>query len=371
MSIGEEQSEGYCTAIAWSPPGLGRHRRCVLAVLTSNHVLSIWECVGKSANAEDWKRVSVVNHALQTMFASQDGDVELQNTSAGQEAIDLERKKTEAAKTEKHKVRQRIRSFAWSHVPPSASTTGYAGATSPLSQPYLAVSNDIGEVFVLKVRTPYDLFAVGDTRWNTSVIHSFTPQVKPGKRSALAACMPITFQKSKVFVDQLAWSPWSRDATGTLSSVLAMTIQSTLQCRVIRANITTDDTIIGLGPTLPQIVDDKVATPAGQMQWLPKLSADGEMYLLYPCRKTLYCLVFHLRKSSGTRVTKQLLNNVWDEISGQSSSMSGQSQPIDFRSQAWLSQMTSATDLSFRSLTTSTLPALNLWAGLYRLMTHS
>lgn len=299
MSVGEEQSEAFCTALAWSPPGLGKHRRCVLAVLTANHVLSIWECLGKPDVASDWERVCIVNHALQD--------------SAVHDQAEPDRDVIES-----RTVRQRIRSFAWSPCPRSSSTTGSSGSSISLGQPYLAVSNDVGEVFVLKVNTPYDLLSPEITRWSTSVIHSFTAETSTVKKSLLLSCMPGSFQRRKFFVDQLAWSPWARDASGTMSSVLATTIQSSLQCRLIHAHINANDTILELGSALPRIVDENTAKTAGHMQWMGKPTPDGEMYLLYPCRKMLYCIVFHLRKASGIRVTKQPLDNVWDELSGES-----------------------------------------------------
>jgi len=61
LSIGEEQSNSVVVALAWSPPGPGIHYRSVLAVLTSNLLLSIWETDGSQRN---WQRTCVVNHHL-------------------------------------------------------------------------------------------------------------------------------------------------------------------------------------------------------------------------------------------------------------------------------------------------------------------
>lgn len=314
MSVGEEQSEAFCASLAWSPPGLGKHRRCVLAVLTANHVLSIWDCVGKPDVASDWERVCIVNYALQehTVLDSFEG--------------------TEQEILETRTAKQRIRSFAWSPAPLSSSAPDMSGASAPLSRPYLAVSNDVGDVMIIKVTPPYDLLAPEDREWRTSIVHTFTAAPHAGKFAPIVSCLPSGLQRRNMFVDQLAWSPWSRDATGSLSSVLATTIQSSLQCRIIRLEVTANDTIVGLGPALPRIVDESVAVPTGQMQWMNKLSSDGEMYLIYPCRKTLYCLVFHLRRASGIRVTKQPLDNAWDELSGMSNvvcELAGT--PTDFR----------------------------------------
>ena len=61
MSIGEEQSDSTVTAIAWSPRGLARHGRPALAVLTTNHLLSLWASAPAIEDHSTWKRVLVAN----------------------------------------------------------------------------------------------------------------------------------------------------------------------------------------------------------------------------------------------------------------------------------------------------------------------
>src|SRR4051812_9221037 len=61
FSIGEEQSESHVAWVQFSPPGIGIHRRSVLAVLTSNLLLSLWETDGSQRG---WKRTCVVNQLL-------------------------------------------------------------------------------------------------------------------------------------------------------------------------------------------------------------------------------------------------------------------------------------------------------------------
>ncbi|KAI2795299.1 hypothetical protein POX_a01905 [Penicillium oxalicum] len=61
FSIGAEQSTSTVVGLAWSPPGLARFRRSVLAVLTSNLLLSLWESAGMPGQ---WNRVAVINHAF-------------------------------------------------------------------------------------------------------------------------------------------------------------------------------------------------------------------------------------------------------------------------------------------------------------------
>lgn len=61
FSIGQEQSNSHVVALAWSSPGLGIHHRPVLAILTANHVLSLWEWTGKVGS---WSRSYIINPSL-------------------------------------------------------------------------------------------------------------------------------------------------------------------------------------------------------------------------------------------------------------------------------------------------------------------
>lgn len=299
LSLGEEQSEGHFSALEWSPPGLAKHGRCLLAVLTSNHVLALYECVGRPEIIADWQRVYIVNHALQAHFRVDGADIADYEASG------------------KEKARSRIRSFAWSQIIPSYSQPGFTGASSALSHSYLAVSNDAGEVMLLQVTSPHDILSPETNRWHVSVAHEFKAEPNIANMTPIASCLPRTVPDAKLFVDQLAWSPWSEDASGNICSILSYTAQSRLQSRLVKANPAGDGMTLELGAILPRVVDETIAKPAGPMRWVPKANEGGDMYLVYPCRKILYCLVFHLRKANGIRVTKQRLENAWDELSGQ------------------------------------------------------
>lgn len=67
FSLGREQSNSKVVALAWSPRGLGIHKRPVLAILTSSHMLSLWEHNGTS---DTWHRTGVVNDILPTYHSS-------------------------------------------------------------------------------------------------------------------------------------------------------------------------------------------------------------------------------------------------------------------------------------------------------------
>ncbi|KAL6245055.1 hypothetical protein RBB50_007830 [Rhinocladiella similis] len=118
FSIGEELSESSITSLAWSPPGLGLHRRNVLAILTSNLVLSFWEGHGKS---DQWKRTAVVNQHL-----SSDDDSD---------------KLTELSK---QRIQRRIRAFCW--IPPIK-----AENSTKWGQHLLAVADDSDRISLFRV----------------------------------------------------------------------------------------------------------------------------------------------------------------------------------------------------------------------------
>ncbi|KAJ5138239.1 Transcription factor IIIC zinc-finger [Penicillium bovifimosum] len=129
FSIAADLSEGNVIGISWSPAGLGKYRRSVLAVLTSNLVLSIWEPVGSK---DQWTRVSVVNHELRAhLQPPQDPDGHIYRKA-------------------------NIRSFAWCEsLKPSVPSDGSSFLHSHESRwgiPLLTVVNDCNQVTLLRVR---------------------------------------------------------------------------------------------------------------------------------------------------------------------------------------------------------------------------
>ncbi|RMZ76446.1 hypothetical protein DV737_g4783, partial [Chaetothyriales sp. CBS 132003] len=119
LSIGEEQSQSRVVSLAWSPPGLGLHQRSVLAVLTSNLVLSLWESNGKPGT---WRRALVVRDHIHNEEANFAGS--------------------------KHRS-QRIRAFTW--LPPLTHANAAKWGTH-----LLAVVNDNNLLSCFHVRRPSD-----------------------------------------------------------------------------------------------------------------------------------------------------------------------------------------------------------------------
>ncbi|KAI5290111.1 hypothetical protein KEM52_000565, partial [Ascosphaera acerosa] len=141
FSPGEELSHSHVTALAWSDAGLGPFGRPVLAVLTSNLLLSLW--AAEDGNAR-WRRLVVVNRLLRKHFAP----------LMGGDRLLLQR-------------RQRVRCFAWaprqppadagrhaqgtSDGGPTSATATAATAAAASASSYLVVANDERELLFLRV----------------------------------------------------------------------------------------------------------------------------------------------------------------------------------------------------------------------------
>lgn len=292
-------SESFVHSLEWSPPGLGKHKRSVLAVLTSNHVLSLWECLGRPEIATDWVRACVINHALQAHFA---------DDSVEPEVSDQDR-------FENFRAKQRIRAFSWSQAPPDLSMTGSA-REYPATSPVLAVANDRGEVLIITIRSPYDIMSPQTHKWESSVAVSFKVEVPEAKRSPLADCMPSTFKWRSSFVDQLAWSPWATDSTGSPQAILSFTSQSSLQTKVVQLVDENGGNHMSLGRTTQLLPHDPDTQAAGCMKWAPRLKDDQDAYLIYPTRKSFFCIQAQPGSETKFQTSVHEINTPWDEIAG-------------------------------------------------------
>ena len=119
FSIGEEQSMSEVISLAWSPPDLGRHRRCLLAILTTNLLLSMWDPGPDPSVPKSWQRVMIINDYIDDTPT----DERLTETIS--------------------RARRRIRAAKWSSVEYEQSKFHY----------FLSVINDYREVIFLWVRS--------------------------------------------------------------------------------------------------------------------------------------------------------------------------------------------------------------------------
>ena len=295
FSLGEELSERHTVASAWSPPGIGKHRRSVLAVLTSNHALSIWECVGQPDSREDWQRALVVNHVLKGHYAS------MQPVEKIKKVISSESK-------------SRIRSFAWSPILRPKSVERLDRHTN-WGDLLLAVSNDCGDVLVLRILSPYDILTPDRRTWDVSIVHSL--RITPSLNSAPAlSCLPSLKKQREAFVDQLSWSPSMPDCNNDPMSILALTCQSRLYHILVKTVFENTGLFMDFGDPLPSLDDGSHPSVSGPIRWAPKPTQTNALCLLVFCRGVLLCFSFSNIQDPKLDITRRCISNEWDEVSG-------------------------------------------------------
>jgi hypothetical protein len=217
-SIGEEISESHIVQIAWSSPGLAKHQRCALAVLTSNLVLSIWVSVNPIRTmVSSWKRVTIINHALMEYFDK--------TGPFGKKTPDLD------MSMEKLKF-QRIRSFAWASplcVPSNATRSAHM----------IAVCNDEMQIILLRVKVSFNLTTHGNPSNYTveplsriDILNATIP------RPTLAWTLD-DYLSNETFIRHIAWSPWTHCNDASLCSILAFATRDYIgfrQVNMVRIN---------------------------------------------------------------------------------------------------------------------------------------
>lgn len=202
FSIGEEQSSSDVMSLAWSPPGLARHGRCVLAILTTNNVLSIWQSNSTPKDRSSWERVLVVNHTLTEHY-----EIHQSKTASG-------------SSSKRHsEQRSRIRAFAWAPK---------FDESLPLPNQYqrlLAVADDDNVVFIVRIQAPYDVLAVTPSVWQCEVLDTFVVSPHEDEATTTEEAIPFSsYVKARDLVNYLDWSPWyqSRHSDGVQSFIATL-----------------------------------------------------------------------------------------------------------------------------------------------------
>ena len=291
FSLGEELSDRNTVAIDWSPAGIGKHGRSILAVLTSNHMLSLWACVGQPQLAEDWKRVLLINRTLTT-----DGS----DTTVG----------TGPSDTGKRAIR--IRSFAWAPAPSAARLNDKDRRHDKV---HLAVATDDGNIHVLSISSPYDPFSNTRLVWTSSIVNTISPETSNTDSWPLARCLPSTHKRRPAFVDQLAWSPWSENPQGISVSTLAYTSQSELRYISVEWLSARDDVNIDLGRPWSPLPAESVTSITGPIAWIPRPIADGSKHLVTFSKGSILCLCSPTNDEM-VQLSSHYVENEWDEIAG-------------------------------------------------------
>ncbi|KAL4798448.1 transcription factor IIIC subunit delta N-term-domain-containing protein [Aspergillus venezuelensis] len=203
FSVGAEQSMSHVVEVAWSPPGLTKYRRSVLAVLTTNMLLSIYAL---SSTSGKWTRIAVVNKVLEEYFRESIESDTLGERNSNLFRRDLEDKSARLRKTN-------VRSFTWTptfKVP--AEDRKYPGPESRWGIPLLAVTNEDNEMVFLKIQTAKtERQTTGEALSIEAVatiplppVTGYDQVIRPGSLFASAV-------RSKVRTLSLASGPWLFD----------------------------------------------------------------------------------------------------------------------------------------------------------------
>ncbi|KAF7715196.1 Uncharacterized protein PECH_005566 [Penicillium ucsense] len=266
FSVGVEQSTSNVVGIAWSPPGLARFRRSVLAVLTSNLLLSLWEFAGMPGQ---WNRVAVINHAFHL------------DPKAPEPLSGLELR------------RSNIRSFHWCpplHIPPQ--NQGLAPeAESRWGIHLLMVTNDANEAILLRIRrTAHEKGLSMPYSVEKLALHSLQDE----KQLYPQVCSSSLLQRAlqiKARALSASCGPWLETARTSdedlfsVTAMIAVTLGSKL--RTFKAVVTLQESSLGQGgfTSMPvsarlsdhstsQMVSDSTTRPVnGPIRWISTTSS--------------------------------------------------------------------------------------------------
>ena len=317
FSVGEEQSASGVVAIAWSQPGLAKHKRCALAVLTSNLVLSIWACDSNPTIGSNWKRVLIINQHLERSL-----------------------KRVNSA-NDQTRLRCRIRAFAWSESlldhPSSGSEVNSFDFSKGRDTHLVALSNDANEIVVCEITSPYTDLLNHQATWTARPL-KFT-EIKSFKTSATSTESSINIgPASRKIADQLSWSPWFNHSDSTqvaFKSYIAFTLNSKLniqECNLslsedVEINLSHDEGILPLSgkcTTSLRWVQDvssisSVTTSLHSQEPIFQAKS-GAAFLLTASPHTVICTavpVSHaLENNEGSIVTSQGTKTTWNDLAG-------------------------------------------------------
>lgn len=300
FSIGEELSNGSVVALEWSPPGLTKHKRCVLAVLTSNLVLSIWTPGVDPSKLSEWRRVLVINQVLDRFFQSN------QSSNGMDDDTGLEFSKR----------KQRVRAISWS--PPARIDYGVKlpNKTELLAPTWMAVSNDCNEIIIMRMDYQRRQGMTEEKSFEaTPDIHFSIDSLDHTESLNLTDTFEDCLLKPK-FVSHLAWSPWILDSNKSstvdgepvMYAFLAYATASKFAIRRVyfesKLHVDTDNFF----------ESPSFSSPLGQLRWFPKpFSQDLTLFVTTTgeiCRYT-----FGLDHRADVKVEVDPFEG-WDAVSG-------------------------------------------------------
>jgi hypothetical protein len=289
FSVGEEISASLPTAIAWSEPGLAKYKRCALAVLTSNLVLSIWSADGKPQEESSWSRTLIVNDVLRAYF--------LGNNTAGPSHITSDR-------VEEIRLRTRIRTFAW--APAFSEFPCTLGTRTSYGQNIIAVSNDDNHLVFVAINSPTSTLGAKRS-WTAEVLACFLLQPDPTAVFSDPAFFDDLMQQQR-FISHVAWSPWITRGN-SYCSVIAYATNGDVRTRPV----TYSDKKLELGDEM--IYPDIELRHNGPMRWCHAVTDDKFMLALFTSSGLVHAEVSPDDASFVDRSTHDL-NGRWDQVSG-------------------------------------------------------
>ena len=306
FSVGEELSSRHVEALEWSSPGLARYGRCALAVLSSNHVLSFWECDGRPDVAANWRRKTIVNHVLQRFYQ------------------DLGRKDNESVQDhhERMRVSQRVRTFTWS--PALYPGLSYENTQQPFpslydrSHQFLAVSTEAEDILLLRVSPSCDILMPGANEWNVEVTHCFNSRSLA--RDALQSgpsngeLDPLACGNTSFIADHLAWSPWKLE-NGSLEQFSTLAFVANCQLFSVIVGVAANNDLAAPKTAKHSRPKHLIASRSdimGPLSFVPETNL-----LMAFAADNVFCLgtsAADLTESSD--LTNHHLDDRWDEITG-------------------------------------------------------
>ncbi|KAI9684353.1 MAG: hypothetical protein M1829_002163 [Trizodia sp. TS-e1964] len=223
FSIGEEQPSCTISALAWSPPGIAKYRRSVLAVLTTNHFLTLYESTSNPRSLSSWKSALVINIPLRSYFEH------LKETTT----------ENFIAQLDLLKLRSRIRSFSWSQPSVSASIWGTC---------FIALANDANEVVFAHISSSHEGAPNPGGIWKAKILGHV--RVSPLRLSLPGPSLVKSKHEMPLcrYIRNMSWSPW---VSGPNSSEVAF-LSCVLQNHIIHVKVAKNTTLAepSCGPSL-------------------------------------------------------------------------------------------------------------------------
>lgn len=306
MAIGEDLSTRQAIAAKWSAPGLGRHRRCALAVLTANHVLSIWTADKESDTNDSWSRKVLVNDTIRDYYRRHEAEDNARNEDARQKA-------------EKRQIQQRIRSFGWSPPLRKETDTDKLSEYVDWGQHFLAVATEGGDIFVLRVQSPHEGLDREQPEWRVEVALTFSVKdaVGPAGVSDSAAEASLDAEQAPIIADHMSWGTWRWQSATTSGGIACSALAYITAGRLFTASLQASN--------ISRTAEIKTRAESRTRHYLTERADLSGPLRTIPGREYDHLLlfgidtVFHVDLDPADRddtVSLHHLDGRWDEVSG-------------------------------------------------------